>query len=71
MHSVRFPSYHIILKGIVIMNKTELIEVVSSKAKITKAEAAEVINTTFDAISDGLASDGRRIPVFRNGSWCF
>ena len=45
------------------MNKTELIEVVSSKAQITKAEAAEVINTTFDAISEGLASDGKVVLV--------
>ena len=45
------------------MNKTELIEVVSSKAQITKSEAAEIINTTFDAINEGLASDGKVVLV--------
>ncbi len=45
------------------MNKTELIEVVSSKAEITKAEAANVINATFDAINEGLVSDGKVVLV--------
>ncbi len=41
------------------MNKTELIEVVSSKAEITKSEAQKVVGTVFDAIIDGLAADGK------------
>ena len=41
------------------MNKTELIEVVSSKAEITKAEAQKVVGTVFDAITAGLAADGK------------
>ena len=43
------------------MNKKELVEVVSSKAEITKAEAAKVINATLDAIVDGLVKDGKVI----------
>jgi len=43
------------------MNKTELIEVISSKAEITKAEAQKVLNVTLDAIVDGIVSDGKVI----------
>ena len=32
------------------MNKTELVEVVSSKAEISKAEAQKVVTATLDAI---------------------
>ncbi len=45
------------------MNKTELIETVSSKAEITKAEAAKVVNATFDAITEGLEKDGKVVLV--------
>lgn len=45
------------------MNKTELIEVVSSKAEITKAEALKIVNATFDAIGEGLVSDGKVVLV--------
>ena len=41
------------------MNKTELIEVISSKAEITKAEAGKVLGAALDAIVEGLASDGK------------
>ena len=41
------------------MNKSELVEVISSKAEITKAEAKKVLGVTLDAIIDGLASDGK------------
>ena len=43
------------------MNKRELIETVSSKAEITKKEADAVVNTTLDAIIEGLASEGKVI----------
>jgi len=43
------------------MNKTELIEVISSKAEITKAEAQKVLNVTLEAIVDGIVSDGKVI----------
>ena len=41
------------------MNKTELIEAVASKAEITKAEAQKVVNAAFEAITEGLVSDGK------------
>ena len=41
------------------MNRTELIEVISSKAEITKAEAGKVLGATLDAIIEGLAADGK------------
>ena len=41
------------------MNKSDLVEVISSKAEITKAEAQKVLGVTLDAIIDGLASDGK------------
>ena len=45
------------------MNKTELIEVVSSKSEITKAEAINVVNATLDAITEGLVADGKVVLV--------
>ena len=41
------------------MNKTELVEVVSSKAEITKAEALRVVNAVFDGINEGMKADGK------------
>lgn len=41
------------------MNKGELIEVVSSKAEITKAEAGRVVSAVLDGIVDGLKADGK------------
>ena len=43
------------------MNKTELVEVVSSKAEISKAEAQKVVTATLNAIIDGVVSDGKVI----------
>ena len=43
------------------MNKTELVEVVSSKAEITKAEALRVVNAVIEGINEGLVSDGKVI----------
>lgn len=43
------------------MNKRELIETVSSKAEITKKEADSVVNTTLDAIIEGLVKEGKVI----------
>ena len=43
------------------MNKTELVEVVSSKAEITKVEAQKVVTATLDAIVEGLVADGKVI----------
>ena len=41
------------------MNKTELVEVISSKAEITKAEAGKVLGAALDGIIEGLAKDGK------------
>ena len=43
------------------MNKTELVEVVSSKAEITKVEAQKVVTATLDAIIEGIVKDGKVI----------
>ena len=45
------------------MNKQELIEKVSSKSEITKAEAAKVVNATLESITEGLVADGKVILV--------
>ena len=41
------------------MNKTELIEVVSSKAEVSKAEAGRVVNAVLEGIVGGLKADGK------------
>ena len=38
------------------MNKTELVEVVASKAEITKVEAQKVVTATLDAIVGGIVN---------------
>ena len=43
------------------MNKTELVEVVSSKAGVTKTEAQKVVPATLDAIVQGVVADGKVI----------
>ena len=43
------------------MNKTELVEVVSKNAAISKAEAQKVVTATLDAIVAGVVSDGKVI----------
>ena len=43
------------------MNKTELVEVVSSKAGVTKTEAQKVITATLEAIVQGVVADGKVI----------
>ena len=45
------------------MNKTELIEKVSSKAEITKVEAGKVVAATLDSITEGLVADGKVVLV--------
>ena len=41
------------------MNKTDLIEVISSRANITKTEAKRIVNIGIDAVIEGLATDGK------------
>ena len=43
------------------MNKRELIETVSSKAEITKTEAAKVVDATLESIIEGLTKEGKVI----------
>ena len=43
------------------MNKTELVEVLSSKAEISKAQAQKIVTATLDAIVAGVVSDGKVI----------
>ena len=45
------------------MNKVELVEKVSSKAEITKAEAAKVVNATLESITEGLQADGKVVLI--------
>ena len=45
------------------MNKVELVEKVSSKAEITKAEAAKVVNAALESITEGLAADGKVVLI--------
>ena len=52
-------SYIINRKGYVFMTKLELVEVVSSKVEITKAEAHRVVDAVFAAINEGLTDDGK------------
>ena len=41
------------------MTKLELVDVVSSKAEISKVEAHKVVDVMLAAINDGLAEDGK------------
>ena len=41
------------------MNKTELVEVVASKAEVTKAESLKVVSAVLDGIIAGLKGDGK------------
>ena len=43
------------------MTKLELVEVVSSKAAITKAEAHKVVDAVLESVCEGLAADGKVI----------
>ncbi len=45
------------------MNKQELVEKVASKAEITKAEDAKVVNASLEGIREGLVADGKVVLV--------
>ena len=45
------------------MNKVELVEKVASKAEITKAEAAKVVNAALESITEGLQADGKVVLI--------
>jgi integration host factor subunit beta len=50
------------------MNKSDLIETVASRAKLTNAQADKIINTIFDAMTDALVA-GDRIEIRGFGSF--
>lgn len=41
------------------MNKTELVNVVSEKAEISKKDAAKAVDAVFDSIIEALANDDK------------
>ncbi len=41
------------------MNKTELIEIVSKNAELTKKESAAAVDALLDGIVEGLVKDGK------------
>ena len=43
------------------MKNTDLVQVVSSKAGVTKTEAQKVVTATLDAIVQGVVADGKVI----------
>ena len=51
------------------MNKTELVEVISSKAEITKAEAGKVLGAALDAIVEGLAAKDGKVTLVGFGTF--
>lgn len=50
------------------MNKSEIIEIVSVEAGISKAAAERAVNSFLEAITDGL-SRGERVTVSRFGTF--
>ena len=50
------------------MNKSELIEAVAEKSKITKKRAEDVVNLIFDSMTDAMVR-GRRIEIRGLGSF--
>jgi integration host factor subunit beta len=49
------------------MNKSELVEVVASRAEVPQNKAEEVVNAIFDAVTRALV-EGRRIEIRGFGS---
>lgn len=50
------------------MNKTELIAAIAEKAGITKKDAEQLLNTTFEVISDAMAQ-GDKVQVAGFGAF--
>ncbi len=50
------------------MNKSELVEVVSEKAEVTKKVAEKVVNAVFDSITDSLVN-GDKVQVIGFGTF--
>ncbi len=47
------------------MTKTDLIDKVAEKVKMTKKDAGEVVNVIFDTITEFLASEAKKAPKNR------
>lgn len=41
------------------MSKTELVEIIASKAGLTKADAARALDATIEGITEGLVKEGK------------
>lgn len=50
------------------MNKTELIDIISEKAELTKAKAEEALNAMVDAVTQSLR-DGNPVVLFNFGTF--
>jgi len=50
------------------MNKSELVELLASRAELPHNKAEEIVNTVFDAMTRALV-DGRRIEIRGFGSF--
>ena len=55
----RSQLYCKFLIGVPFMVKSELVEILSSKADVVFPQAEELINMLFDSIADALVDDGR------------
>ncbi len=50
------------------MNKSELIEIIAEKARVTKKKAEDIVNLIFDSMTDALVK-GERIEIRGLGSF--
>lgn len=50
------------------MNKTQLIEIVASKANLKKKDAELVVNTVFESVTEALGA-GEKVQLFGFGSF--
>jgi len=50
------------------MNKTDLVEAVAKKADLTKADALKAVDALFEAITEGVAKEGK-VAIVGFGTW--
>ncbi len=55
-------------KGVYTMNKEELVQEVSKKAKVTQKDAAEVINAIMSTVEKTVAK-GKKVTLVGFGTW--
>ena len=51
------------------MNKSDLIDALSTKENLSEKNASEIVNLVFDAFTDTLKKGGRRIEIRGFGSF--